>query len=139
MQVKPDSKPHEMLPQHIAYALQKLFKEELERLKQQMVEWWNSFVLVRMPNGKVRLCPNPARLNQVLIGPVHIGPTLNDIFPKLNNVKYLSIIDVSCGYHNLNLDERSSFLATFACQFGRYRYKRLPFGAAPQETCFSAR
>ena len=26
---------------------------------------------------------------------------------------------------------RSSYLTTFACQFGRYRYKRLPFGAAP--------
>ena len=35
------------------------------------------------------------------------------------------------GYHNLKLDDR--YLTTFACQFGRYRYKRLPFGAVP--TC----
>ena len=32
-------------------------------------------------------------------------------------------------YHNLKLDEKSSYLTTFACQFGRYRYKRLSFGA----------
>ena len=35
------------------------------------------------------------------------GPTLNDILPELNNAKYLSLIDVSSGYHNLKLDERS--------------------------------
>ena len=54
------------------------------------------------PNGKARLCLELVRLNQALIRPVHRGPTLNDIFPKLINVKYLSLIDVSSGYHNLN-------------------------------------
>ena len=34
-------------------------------------------------------------------------------------------------YHNLNLNEKSSYLTTLACQFGRYRYKRLLFGGAP--------
>ena len=95
-----------------------------------MTEWCNSFVLVPKPNGRVRLCLDPARLNQVLIRPVHRRPTLNDIFPKLNNVKYFSLIDARSGYHNLKFDERSSYLTTFMCQFGRYRYKRLPFGAA---------
>ena len=55
---------------------------------------------------------------------------LDNIFPKLNNAKHLSLIDASFGYHNLKLDERSLYLSKFACQFGRYRYKRLPFGTA---------
>ena len=118
----------------------KLFNMELERLQQQDIipplgrdessEWCNSFVLTPKTNGRVRLCLDPARLNQVLIRPVHRGSTLNDIFPKLNNVKYLSLTGVSFGYHNLKLDERSSYLTKFACKFGRYRYKRLLFGAA---------
>ena len=58
------------------------------------------------------------------------GTTLNDILPKLNNAKYLSLIDASSGEHNLKLDEKSSYFTTFPCQFGRYRYKWLPFGAA---------
>ena len=86
-------------------------------------EWCNSFVLVPKANGKVRLCLDPVRLNQVLIRPIHRGPTLNDILPKLNNVKYMSIIDASLGYHNLQLDTKSSYLTTFACPFGRYQYK----------------
>ena len=46
-------------------------------------------------------------------------------------MRYLSLIDVSSGYHYLRLDEKSSYLMTFPCQCGRYRYKCLPFGAAP--------
>ena len=42
----------------------------------------------------------------------------------------LSLIDAGLGYHNLQLDERLSYLATFTSHFGRYRYKQLPFGAA---------
>ena len=43
------------------------------------------------------------RLNQALIRPIHRGLMLNDILTKLNNVQYMSIIDVSLGYHNLKL------------------------------------
>ena len=75
--------------------------------------------------------PDPARLNQANIRLVQRRPTLNDILPKLNNAKYLSLKDASSGHHNLKLDEKSSYLTTFACQFGTYSYKRLPFGAAP--------
>ena len=62
---------------------------------------------------------------------MHRGPTVNDLLPNLNNAQHLSLIDVSSDYHNLRLNEKSSYLITFACQFGRYRYKRLPFAAVP--------
>ena len=71
----------------------------------------------------------------MFILPVHRGPTLNNIFLKLNNVKHLSLIDASFVYHNLKLDERSSNL-TFACHFSRYRCKRLPLQAAPAGDMF---
>ena len=92
-------------------------------------EWCNSIVLVPKANGKVWLCLDPEQLNQALIRLIHRGPVLNDILPKLNNVQYMSIIDVTLGYHNLKLDMQSSYLTTFACLFGRYRYKQLPFRA----------
>ena len=62
-----------------------------------MAEWCNSFVLVPKANGKIRLCLNPDQLNQALIRPLHRGPTLKDILPKLNTVKYMSIIDTNSG------------------------------------------
>ena len=96
-------------------------------------------MLVSKANGKVRLYLDPGRLNQALIRPVHRGPTLNDILPRLNNVKYMSIIDASSGYHSLKLDKKSSYLTTFVCPFGRCRYKQLLCGAAPVGDMFQCK
>ena len=81
LQLKPDSKPYQVPPRHVAYALQKPFKEELEHLQRmdiitplgvdELAEWCNSFVLVPKANGKVMLCLDPVRLNQALIRPIH--------------------------------------------------------------------
>ena len=57
-------------------------------------------------------------------------------YQKLKNAQSLSLTDVSSGDHNLKLDEKSSYITTFACQVGRYRYKRLWFGAAPAGDMF---
>ena len=51
----------------------------------------------------------------------------------------MSIIDASLGYDNLKLDKQSSYLTTFACPFGRYRYKRLPFRAMPAGDMFQSK
>ena len=123
-----------MFPWHVVYAIQKPFKEELERLHQQDII--TPLAIDKMAERCNRLCLDPERLNQVLIRPVNGGLSLNDIFPTLNNVKYLSLIDASSGYHNLKLDERSSYLPRVVCQFARYRYKRLPFGADPTGDMF---
>ena len=79
-------------------------------------------------NGQIQLCLHPARLNKGLIRPVHRGPTLTKPLPRWADVKYLILTDASVGYHNLKSDEKSSYVTTFSCLFGRYRYIRLPFG-----------
>ena len=146
LHLKLDSKPYHMPPRCMTCMLQKPFQEELERLQKQDIiaalgvdetsEWCSSFVLVSKANGKVRLCLYPAWWKHALIRPTCRGPTLNEILPKLNNAKYLSCIDASSAYHNLKLDKKSSYFMMFAYQFGRYRYKQLPFGAAPADDMF---
>ena len=69
LQLKLDSKPYQAPPRHIAYVLQKLFKEELQQLQEldiivplgvdKTAEWCTSFVLVPKANGKVWLCFYP--------------------------------------------------------------------------------
>ena len=149
LQLKPDSKQYQAPPRCMAYVLQKPFKEGLRCLQEidiitplgvdKTSEWCNSFVLVPKANSKVRLCLDPAQLNQALIRPVHRGPTLNDILPRLNNIQYVSIIDENSSYHNLRLDKQLSYLITFSCLFGRYQYKCLPFGAALVDNMFQCK
>ena len=37
----------------------------------------------------------PGKLNEILIRPIHRGPILNDILPRLAGVKYLMLIDTN--------------------------------------------
>lgn len=130
--------PHVYPPRQIAQALQKPLKEELGKMVQQGVikpltadepaEWVNSFVCVSKPDNTIRFCLDPTRLNEAIIRPYHYTPTIEDLLPKLNNAKYFTIVDARSGYWSLKLDEKSSYLTTFSCMYGRYRFLRLPFG-----------
>ena len=51
----------------------------------------------------------------------------------------MSIINASLGYHNIKLHNQSSYLTIFACPFGRYSYKHLPFGAVPVGDMFQCK
>ena len=55
-------------------------------------------------------------------------PTLEDALAKLTSAKYFSKLDASSGNWQLKLDDKSSYLTTFNTPFGRYRFRRLPFG-----------
>ena len=55
---------------------------------------------------------------------------------KLTGVKSLILIDASSRYHNINLDEKSSYLTTFSCSFSRYQYIRLSSGPVPAGDMF---
>ena len=41
-----------------------------------------------------------------------------------------TLIDACLGYHNLKVNEQSSYLTTFSCPFKRYRYIQSPFGVS---------
>ena len=70
--LNPNSRLYQVPPRHVACALQKLFKDELDRLQQldiitplgvdKMSECCYSFMLVPKANGKVMLCLDPAWL-----------------------------------------------------------------------------
>ena len=134
MQAKEGSHPYQMPQRRVAYTLQELLKEEQERLQGLQVivplgfhetsEWYNSFMLVPKTNGKVKLCLDPARPNFVLIRPIC------SILPRLAGIKYFTFKDVSSGYHNLKLNDKSSYIKTFSCPFGTYQYVGLLFGAS---------
>ena len=78
----------------------------------------------------------PCTLNQALIRPIHRHPTSNDILPKLTNAHFMTIIDASSHYHSLRLNEEPMYLTMFTCQFGRYRFTRLPFEVMPVDDVF---
>ena len=65
--------------------------------------------------------------------------TIEDILPELGKANVFSKLDCLNGYWQVPLDEESSLLTTFGTPFGRYKWKRLPFGISPAGEIFQSR
>ena len=61
-------------------------------------------------------------------------PVIEDIATRLSDTQVFTLCDVKSGFWHIELDEESSKLTTFITPFGRYKWKRLPFGicSAPE-------
>ncbi|XP_044756800.1 uncharacterized protein K02A2.6-like [Coccinella septempunctata] len=108
--------------------LNKLEKTNIIVKESEPTEWVNSLVIVDKPNGDFRICIDPTDLNKAIKREYFSVPTYTDIISCLKNAKVFSVLDANNGFWNIALDEYSSKLCTFNTPFGRYRFKRLPFG-----------
>ncbi len=134
--INSDVKPVIHPPRKIPISMLDKLKAELERMKQldviekidEPTDWVSSLVIVEKPNGQIRLCLDPRDLNKAIKRHHHPMPTVDEILSKLGGAKVFSKLDASSGYWQIKVDDESSKLLTFNTPFGRYRFKRLPFG-----------
>ena len=63
-------------------------------------------------------------------------PKVEDIFLKLNGVKYFTTLDLRAGYHHILLDHSSIPKTAFISPFGKYEYMKVPFGLAQAPAYF---
>ena len=111
-------------------------KKELDRMVARDIitpvneptDWVNQMSVQYRKNGKIRICLDPRPLNKVLKSEHYQQPVLEEVLPELSKARVFSKLDLREGYFHCELDENSSYLTTFATSFGRYRYKRLPYG-----------
>ncbi|PIK54404.1 hypothetical protein BSL78_08722 [Apostichopus japonicus] len=138
MEVEGDAKPVIHAPRKIPIALRDKVKQELDRMVSIDViiskvdyptSWVNSMVVVQN-----RICLDPRDLNQYVKRSHYQLPTVTEITAQLSGAKFFSILDASSGFWQVRLDEPSADLCTFNSPFGRYKFKRLPFGlnSAPE-------
>ena len=63
-------------------------------------------------------------------------PKVEDIFSKLNEVRYFTTLDLHTGYHHIYLDESSILKTAFNSPVGKYEYVKVPFGLAQAPAYF---
>ena len=119
------------------------FEAELRRMEQNGIiervteptDWCAPMVPVMRPKkGKVRICVDLRRLNESVMREKRTLPILDDVLHKLTGSPVFSKLDASSGFLQIPLDIGSSKLTTFITPFGRYCFRRLPFGitSAPE-------
>ena len=81
-------------------------------------EWLNSFVIVKKPNGTLRVCLGLTDLNKDIIRPVCNAQTMDDVIHKLKHAWYFAIFDTSKGFFHIPLDQESKLLTVMLTPFG---------------------
>ena len=102
-------------------------------------KWVNSMVAVPKPDGWMRICLDPKDLNEAVQREHYQIPTIEEVATRLHGAKLFTVLDARNGFWHIKLDDESSYLTTFNTPFGRYRWKRMPFGISHQlQRYFSA-
>ena len=130
-------------PRRVPVAMRARLKDSLDELQDQQIvtpvtqptQWISSLVVVpKKDSNNLRICLDPTDLNRAIQRENYPLPTIEDVATRLHGAKVFSLLDVRSGFWHVKLDEPSSYLTTFNTPFGRYRWKRLPFGicSAPE-------
>nr|XP_034828815.1 uncharacterized protein K02A2.6-like [Maniola hyperantus] len=134
--VNKDVRPKIDPPRKVPFSLHDRLKKELDHMESldvitkvtEPTSWVSSLILVEKKNGQLRVCLDPRNLNEAICRSHYPIPTIDIVRSKLHGASYFSTLDASSGFWVICLDLESSMLCTFNTPFGRYRFKRLPFG-----------
>ncbi|UYV82094.1 K02A2.6-like [Cordylochernes scorpioides] len=138
--LQPDAKPYALCtPRRVPIPLMKQLKEQLEEMTrlgviesvEEPTEWCAGMVAVSKPGGKIRICVDLTKLNQYIRRENYPLPATEHI---LGNACYFSKLDANSGFWQFGLAKESQKLTTFITPFGRFFFKRIPFGitSAPE-------
>ncbi len=101
-------------------------------------EWASPLVPVRKKDGSIRICIDFRELNRRTPLRRFWLPTLTEILEKVGPSSCLSKLDLTAGFHQIQMEDASMELTSFVCPAGRYMFKRMPFGLKNAPAIFQA-
>ena len=123
--VKQDTVPGKEPPRRVPFGLQDRLKLKLDLMeKHKVIQKVNK----KKKDGSLRLCLDPRELNKAIKGENFQIPTVEDVTRRLSGKKVFTVIDLKDAFWQVPLSEESASLTTFNTPFGRYFFKRMPFG-----------
>ena len=148
--MRQNATPVQKPPRRIPIAMRDKFKQELDAMEAQGIiskydghdtspEWLNSFVIVKKPNGSLRICLDLTDLNKDIIGQVCISPTIDDVVHKLKDANFFAVFNTSKGCFHVPLDQESELLTAMLIPFSICVFNVLAMGLSNAtdlfETC----
>ena len=130
------AKPVKQPPRRLPYALRKQLEDELDKLlKINCIEpasspYASPLVLVRKPDGNLRICVDYRNVNKDTILDRYPLPRVDELIDTIGSQKamYFTTLDLMRGYHQVKMAEESKEKTAFVCHRGLYQYCRMPFG-----------
>ena len=143
IQLKKGTEPYcLMTPRNIAAGLREKVKDEIDKMLLMKViepveiptEWCSGLTIAPKPNGAIRLCVDLTRLNKGVKREMYPLPRVSDMLSRLSEGTIFSKMDANSGFWQVKLSEESKLFTTFISPWGRYCFRRMPFGisSAPE-------
>ena len=120
----------------LKFTLTKLEQSDIIEKVDYVTDWVHNIVIVEKADKSLRICLDPLYLNECLKEEKFLIPTADELSAKLSGKKVFTVLDMKDGFHQVKLTDKSSDLCTFITPFGKYRYKRLPFGLSTAPEVF---
>ncbi len=126
----------------IPLKLRQSFKNELDALltdgiiERSTSEWSSPVIPLPKPNGSLRLCVDYRAVNKVTQLSRTWIPRLEEMVNKIGHSSVISKIDLAKGYHQIKVHPNSMDITTLICPYGKFKYKRVPFGLKNAPTVF---
>ena len=148
IQLKPDATPLSLnTARNVPLPLREKVQAELQRMQaldviapvEEPTPWCSGMVVVPKKSGQVRICVDYRVLNESVLREVHPLPTVDETLAQMAGATVFSKLDANCGFWQIPLHEHSQKLTTFITPFGRFYFKRLPFGISSAPEYFQRR
>ncbi len=90
--------------------------------------WSSPIVMVPKPDGTLRFCNDFRRLNEVSEFDGYPMPRVDELLDRLGGTRYISTLDLTKGYWQVQLTEEAKPKTAFSTPSGHWQYRVLPFG-----------
>ena len=88
----------------------------------------SDFAIPQKTPGSVRLVVDYHGLNAVTVPDPHYLPGIEDTLERMARAQFFSTFDLARGFYQVPLEETYQDKTAFLTQFGKFRFKVMPFG-----------
>ena len=120
----------------IEEAIDYMVKQDILEPQIEPTPWVSSVTYPVKPTGEVRPCLDARDLNKAIIRKNHKSQTVEEIVHQLAGAVVFTKADALKAFLQVHLTEESSKLLVINTHKGRYRFKRIPFGAKMSQDVF---
>ena len=120
----------------IEEAIDYMVKQDILEPQIEPTLWVSSVTYPVKPTGEVRPCLDARDLNKAIIRENHKPQTVEEIAHQLAGAVVFTKADALKAFLPVHLTEESSKLLVINTHKGRYRFKRMPFGAKMSQDVF---